>query len=74
MSKSLGNLIKLKDAIEIFGADLLRMWILSSHYRKPLLYDEKIINSFSKPLKRIKDAINAISINSDNKLESSQRI
>ena len=48
------------------------MWILSSHYRKPLLYDEKIINSFSKPLKRIKDAINAISINSDNKLESSK--
>ncbi len=72
MSKSLGNLIKLKDAIEIFGADLLRMWILSSHYRKPLLYDEKIINSFSKPLKRIKDAMNAISINSDNKLESSK--
>ena len=72
MSKSLGNLIKLKDALEIFGADLLRMWILSSHYRKPLLYDEKIINSFSKPLKRIKDAINAISINSDNKLESSK--
>ena len=72
MSKSLGNLIKLKDAIEIFGADLLRMWILSSHYRKPLLYDEKIINSFSKPLKRIKDAINAISINSDSKLESSK--
>ena len=70
MSKSLGNLIKLKDAIKIFGVDLLRMWILSSHYRKPLLYDEKIINSFSKPLKRIKDAKNLMPMTSEKKLES----
>ena len=70
MSKSLGNLIKLKDAIQIFGVDLLRMWILSSHYRKPLLYDEKIINSFSKPLKRIKDAKNLIPVAGEKKLES----
>ena len=66
----LGNLIKLKDAIKIFGVDLLRMWILSSHYRKPLLYDEKIINSFSKPLKRIKDAKNSMPITSEKKLDS----
>ena len=70
MSKSLGNLIKLKDAIKIFGVDLLRMWILSSHYRKPLLYDKKIINSFSKPLKRIKDAKNLIPVAGEKKLES----
>ena len=70
MSKSLGNLIKLKDAIKIFGVDLLRMWILSSHYRKPLLYDEKIINSFSKPLNRIKDAKNIIPAAGEKKLES----
>ena len=72
MSKSLGNLIKLKDAIKIFGPDLLRMWILSSHYRKPLLYDEKFIKSFSKPLKRIKDALNSKSIKNDKILESSK--
>tara|TARA_B100000902_G_scaffold391536_1_gene442356 strand:- start:2467 stop:3813 length:1347 start_codon:yes stop_codon:yes gene_type:complete len=68
MSKSLGNLIKLRDAINLYGPDLLRMWILSSHYRKPLLYDEKIINSFTKPLNRIKDAVEANSINNDKKL------
>ena len=72
MSKSLGNLIKLKDAIKIFGVDLLRMWILSSHYRKPLLYDKKIINSFSKPLKRIKDAKNLMPITSEKKLDSNK--
>ena len=70
MSKSLGNLIKLKDAIELFGPDLLRMWILSSHYRKPLLYDEKVINSFVKPLKRIMEALDAKSIENENILNS----
>ena len=48
------------------------MWILSSHYRKPLLYDEKFIKSFSKPLKRIKDALNSKSIKNDKILESSK--
>tara|TARA_S200000501_G_scaffold369926_1_gene410266 strand:+ start:122 stop:1471 length:1350 start_codon:yes stop_codon:yes gene_type:complete len=66
MSKSLGNLIKLKDALDLYGPDLLRMWILSSHYRKPLLYDEKVIKSFSKPLNRIKEALNTKSIKNEN--------
>ena len=70
MSKSLGNLIKLKDAIKLFGPDLLRMWILSSHYRKPLLYDEKVINSYAKPLNRIKEALNTKSIMNKNILNS----
>ena len=70
MSKSLGNLIKLKDAIKLFGPDLLRMWILSSHYRKPLLYDEKVINIYRKPLNRIKEALNTKSIMNKNILNS----
>ena len=74
MSKSLGNLIKLRDAINLYGADLLRMWILSSHYRKPLLYDEKIINSFTKPLNRIKEAIGANIINNDKKLNAKTEV
>ena len=70
MSKSLGNLIKLKDALDLYGPDLLRMWILSSHYRKPLLYDEKVIKSFTKPLNRIQEAINTMSIKNENILPS----
>ena len=74
MSKSLGNLIKLRDAINLYGADLLRMWILSSHYRKPLLYDEKIINSFKKPLNRIKEAVGANIIKNDKKLSAKTEV
>ena len=36
MSKSIGNLIGVAEAIDKFGADELRLYFLSSHYRSPL--------------------------------------
>jgi cysteinyl-tRNA synthetase len=41
MSKSLGNLITIKQALEKYSADALRIFILSSHYRSPLTYSEE---------------------------------
>jgi len=41
MSKSLGNLITIKEALEKYSADALRIFILSSHYRSPLTYSEE---------------------------------
>jgi cysteinyl-tRNA synthetase len=41
MSKSLGNLITIKQALEKYCADALRIFILSSHYRSPLTYSEE---------------------------------
>jgi cysteinyl-tRNA synthetase len=41
MSKSLGNLITVKEALERWSADALRLFVLSSHYRSPLTYTEE---------------------------------
>jgi len=41
MSKSLGNLITIKEAMEKYSADALRIFVLSSHYRSPLTYSEE---------------------------------
>jgi cysteinyl-tRNA synthetase len=41
MSKSLGNLILAGEAIDRFGADAIRLFVLSSHYRSPLTYTEE---------------------------------
>jgi len=41
MSKSLGNLITIKDALAKYSADALRIFILGSHYRSPLTYSEE---------------------------------
>ena len=40
MSKSLGNLITVKEALERYSADAIRLFVLSSHYRSPLTYTE----------------------------------
>jgi cysteinyl-tRNA synthetase len=38
MSKSLGNLITIKEALNRYSADAIRIFVLSSHYRSPLTY------------------------------------
>jgi cysteinyl-tRNA synthetase len=57
MSKSLGNLITVKEALKIHDPDSIRMWILSSHYRSPLTYSPELVNNYLKPLSRIKEAL-----------------
>ena len=41
MSKSLGNLITVKEALERYSADAIRLFVVSSHYRSPLTYSEE---------------------------------
>jgi cysteinyl-tRNA synthetase len=41
MSKSLGNLITIKQALEKYSSDAIRIFILNSHYRSPLTYSEE---------------------------------
>jgi len=41
MSKSLGNLITIKEALERCSADAIRIFVLGSHYRSPLTYSEE---------------------------------
>ena len=46
MSKSLGNFITIRDALQTWNKDVLRYFILLSHYRSPLqATDEGIINA-----------------------------
>jgi len=43
MSKSLGNLITIKEALDSYSADAIRIFVLSSHYRSPLKYSEEAL-------------------------------
>jgi cysteinyl-tRNA synthetase len=53
MSKSLGNLITIKEALERYSADALRIFVLSSHYRSPLTYSEEVIEAAEGGLQRL---------------------
>ncbi|MBC7081026.1 MAG: cysteine--tRNA ligase [Thermoplasmatales archaeon] len=53
MSKSLGNIINLRDAIDEWGADNLRFFFASYHYRSQADFSEEGIENAKNSLKRI---------------------
>lgn len=57
MSKSLGNLVTVQEAVKRWSPDAIRLWILSSHYRSPLLYDPDNIEGQERALRRIRNSL-----------------
>ncbi|HQZ72274.1 MAG: cysteine--tRNA ligase [Anaerolineae bacterium] len=57
MSKSLGNFITLDDFLARFDPDVLRLLVLSSHYRKPVNYTDEAILASQKGLERLWGAL-----------------
>jgi cysteinyl-tRNA synthetase len=53
MSKSLGNLITIKEALQKYSADALRIFVLSSHYRSPLTYSEEVVEAAESGVERL---------------------
>ncbi len=43
MSKSLGNIISIKNAVEEYSGNIIRLFCISIHYSKPLDYSENIL-------------------------------
>ena len=58
MSKSLGNLITIKQALQKYSADAIRIFALSSHYRSPLTYSEEIIEAAERGAERLRQTVN----------------
>ena len=57
MSKSLGNVVTVTEALEKFSPDALRMFFLSSHYRSPLAYGEQTVFGQERALERLRNAL-----------------
>ena len=57
MSKSLGNLISLQEALKQHNSDALRIFFLSSHYRSPLTYSDDGIVSTERAAERLRNAL-----------------
>jgi len=56
MSKSLGNLITIKQALEKYSPDAIRIFVLSSHYRSPLSYSEEALEAAERGTDRLRQA------------------
>ena len=59
MSKSIGNVISVGEALNMFSPAALRLFFLSSHYRNPLVYSEQNIAAQERALERIRNAASA---------------
>jgi len=57
MSKTTGNLVSIKDALECFSSDAIRLFILSSHYRNPLTYSEEALEANERGAERLRWAL-----------------
>jgi cysteinyl-tRNA synthetase len=53
MSKSIGNIINVKDLLKTWDAEILRMFFAQAHYRSPPDFSEKALTDIEKGLDRL---------------------
>ena len=56
MSKSLGNFFTVRDISEKYDLQVLRLFMLSAHYRSPLNFSAELMESSKSALERIRNA------------------
>lgn len=62
MSKSLGNVIYAKDLIEQFSGNVVRMVILSTHYRSPVNFTNETIEAAKKEIQKIENVYRQLTL------------
>ncbi|MBC7877524.1 MAG: cysteine--tRNA ligase [Anaerolineales bacterium] len=57
MSKSLGNIVSIKEFLSKREADVMRMLVLNGTYRAPLLFNDETLDAAEKNVERLKSAL-----------------
>jgi len=57
MSKSLGNFFTIRDVLKVYPAEVIRFFLLSSHYRNPLNYTTENLDNARAALRRLYGAL-----------------
>jgi cysteinyl-tRNA synthetase len=65
MSKSLGNVVLVHDLIKKIPGEVIRLALLSAHYRQPLEWSEETILSAKRMLDRLYGAVRGINVPGD---------
>ncbi len=65
MSKSLGNVLLVHDLIETIPGEVIRLALLSAHYRQPLDWSAQTIDSARRMLDRLYGAVRGIEISGE---------
>ena len=65
MSKSVGNIVSVREALERHSADALRLFFLSSHYRAPLSYTDDGVVAQERGAERLRVALETAGVDGD---------
>jgi len=65
MGRSMGNVVRIMDTLEKYSPETLRMWIASTHYRKPLDYNGMDLEMARNKVQKITFALQKIKENVD---------
>lgn len=57
MSKSLGNFITIRDVVNQHSPEVIRYFLISNHYRSPLLYTDEALHQAKQSLTRLYTAL-----------------
>lgn len=67
MSKSLGNILLVHELIKNIPGEVIRLALLSAHYRQPLEWSDQTIESARRMLNRLYGSIRGIQISKDDR-------
>ena len=62
MSNSLDNAIQIRKILQHYNPNVIRLYMLSEHYRKPMLFSESRLRTFEKLDKKISKIVSAATI------------
>ncbi len=74
MSKSLGNVVTLEAFLNKHEGDVLRMVVLNSHYRRPLVYNDEVVQQAASALERLRGAMRPASSTGDGAGEQAEAL
>ncbi len=60
MSKSLGNVVSPQDIVERYGADILRLWVVSEDYTEDVKLGESILRNLVEDYRKIRNTVRFI--------------
>ncbi len=73
MSKSLGNILTLKEIFKDWHPEAIRLFLLSSHYRSPIDFSFEALSEATSALGRFYETLNSIRKNLNASLPSSEK-
>ncbi|MFZ2172207.1 MAG: cysteine--tRNA ligase [Methylococcaceae bacterium] len=73
MSKSLGNFFTVREVLQRYRGEIIRFFILSSHYRSPLNYSDEQLNDAKAALDRLYTALRGVETVAETEVEDAYK-